>query len=80
MKVPWVVANIETGGVAIEDAASLCTLLPKGTRSSEVPERLALYEKTRDTRAHKIQEISRLVGSQISRQDRELNGELAEGS
>ncbi|KAI0911784.1 hypothetical protein F4823DRAFT_623271 [Ustulina deusta] len=49
-------------GQAIEDAAALGTVLPKGTRPSDVPERLQLYEKIRYERAHVIQEYSRQAG------------------
>ncbi|KAI0974292.1 hypothetical protein F4678DRAFT_486179 [Xylaria arbuscula] len=49
-------------GQAIEDAAALGTVLPKGTRPSDVPERLRLYEKIRYKRAHMIQEYSRQAG------------------
>ncbi len=49
-------------GQAIEDAAALGTVLPKGTHPSDVPERLQLYEKIRYERAHVIQEYSRQAG------------------
>lgn len=54
-----------TGGIAIEDAASICALFPAGTPKEEVPDRLALYEKIRMGRAHKIQEFTRLAGSDL---------------
>ncbi|KAK3328902.1 hypothetical protein B0H66DRAFT_6119 [Apodospora peruviana] len=47
---------------AIEDAAALATVLPRGTASEEIPERLKLYQKIRYERAHAIQEYSRLAG------------------
>jgi 2-polyprenyl-6-methoxyphenol hydroxylase-like FAD-dependent oxidoreductase len=47
---------------AIEDAAALTVVLPRGTSPSEIPERLRLYEGIRYERAHKIQEFSRLAG------------------
>lgn len=50
-------------GQAIEDAASLSIVLPKGTRPQDVPERLRLYEKIRYDRAHNIQEFSRQAGA-----------------
>ncbi|KAI1430025.1 hypothetical protein F5Y12DRAFT_781623 [Xylaria sp. FL1777] len=49
-------------GQAIEDAAALGTVFPKGTRPSDVPERLRLYESIRYERAHMIQEYSRQAG------------------
>ncbi|CAN8099494.1 unnamed protein product [Discula destructiva] len=49
-------------GQAIEDAATLSIVLPKGTAPKDVPERLKLYEKIRYDRAHNIQEHSRKAG------------------
>lgn len=49
-------------GQAIEDAASLSIVLPKGTSPDAVQERLKLYEKIRYERAHTIQEYSRQAG------------------
>lgn len=49
-------------GQAIEDAATLSIVLPKGTPPEEVQERLNLYEKIRYKRAHTIQEYSRQAG------------------
>ncbi|ROV97543.1 hypothetical protein VSDG_04639 [Cytospora chrysosperma] len=49
-------------GQAIEDAAALSVVLPKGTSPDAVPERLKLYEKIRYRRAHQIQEFSREAG------------------
>ncbi|ROV99928.1 hypothetical protein VMCG_06182 [Cytospora schulzeri] len=49
-------------GQAIEDAAALSVVLPKGTSPEAVHERLELYEKIRYTRAHHIQEYSRQAG------------------
>ncbi|RPB04278.1 FAD/NAD(P)-binding domain-containing protein [Choiromyces venosus 120613-1] len=47
---------------AIEDATSLGVLLPMGTTSEEVPERLKLYEKCRYERATRIQDSTRESG------------------
>ncbi|KAK4451635.1 3-hydroxybenzoate 6-hydroxylase 1 [Podospora aff. communis PSN243] len=47
---------------AIEDAAVLTSILPPGTVSCEIPERLGIYEEIRYERAHVIQEYSRLAG------------------
>ncbi|KAH7170583.1 hypothetical protein EDB81DRAFT_941469 [Dactylonectria macrodidyma] len=49
-------------GQAMEDAAALSTVLPKGTAPEDVPERLKLYEKIRYERAHRIQDYSRQAG------------------
>lgn len=56
--------------MAIEDAASLCALLPRDTHREEIPERLGLYEKIRDKRAHKIQEFTRLAGVDLDDKNR----------
>lgn len=50
-------------GQAIEDAATLSIVLPKGTSPEDVPGRLHLYEKIRYDRAHNIQEFSRQAGA-----------------
>ncbi|KAH8676284.1 hypothetical protein BX600DRAFT_508449 [Xylariales sp. PMI_506] len=49
-------------GQAMEDAAALATVLPRGTAPSDVSERLKLYEQMRYDRAHVIQEYSRQAG------------------
>ncbi|OHW92982.1 FAD binding domain-containing protein [Colletotrichum incanum] len=49
-------------GQAMEDAAALAVVLPKGTSPDDVTERLHLYEKIRMERAHTIQEFSRQAG------------------
>lgn len=50
-------------GQAIEDAAALTIVLPRGTKPADVFERLKLYEAIRYERAHTIQNYSRLAGS-----------------
>ena len=50
-------------GQAIEDAAALTTVLPRGTKPTDISERLKLYEAIRYERAHTIQNYSRLAGS-----------------
>ena len=63
----------------MEDAASLISLLPKGTLRSDIKERLGLYEKLRDERAHKIQEFTRQAGTDLTKENREsFNSELLE--
>jgi hypothetical protein len=54
------------GGIAIEDAASLSVLLPRGTTADDIPERLALYEKIRDGRASKVQTLTRMAGMDLN--------------
>lgn len=50
------------GGQAIEDATSLGALMPTGTGSNHVSDRLELYNQCRYARAHQIQEYTRLAG------------------
>ncbi|KAH7252821.1 hypothetical protein BKA59DRAFT_436996 [Fusarium tricinctum] len=52
-------------GVAIEDSASICALFPRNTTKEEVTERLALYERIRDERAHRIQAATRSLGTDL---------------
>lgn len=59
---PFLPHQGQGGGQAIEDAAALATVLPFGTRSDEVPERLKVYESCRFERAHRIQEYTRIAG------------------
>lgn len=58
------------GGIAIEDAASLAALLPLGTTVDDIPSRLTLYEKTRDERAHTVQEFTRQAGEDLNEEKR----------
>ncbi|KAK0657328.1 hypothetical protein B0T16DRAFT_425591 [Cercophora newfieldiana] len=48
---------------AIEDAAALTVVLPKGTTPDDMSECLQLYEEIRYERTHAIQEYSRLAGA-----------------
>ena len=50
------------GAMAIEDAASLGVMLPKGTTPDQVPERLQVYNKARYERATTVQNNSRMTG------------------
>ncbi|KFA70907.1 hypothetical protein S40288_10148, partial [Stachybotrys chartarum IBT 40288] len=59
------------GGIAIEDAASLSALLRRGTRKEDIPDRLALYESIRRDRAHKVQEYTRIAGTDLNDENRE---------
>ncbi|RYP65816.1 hypothetical protein DL771_008117 [Monosporascus sp. 5C6A] len=67
---PFLPHQGQGAGVAIEDAASLAALLPSGVSRDEIPERLALYEKLRDERAHKIQEFTRQAGMDLTSENR----------
>jgi hypothetical protein len=40
-------------------------VLPADTPKEEIPERLKLYEKIRMERAHRIQDFSRVAGSNL---------------
>ncbi|KAG7133491.1 3-hydroxybenzoate 6-hydroxylase 1 like protein [Verticillium longisporum] len=63
---PFLAHQGQGGAMAIEDAAALAALLPSGTTVDELPERLALYEKIRDARAHKIQSFTRSAGEDLT--------------
>jgi 2-polyprenyl-6-methoxyphenol hydroxylase-like FAD-dependent oxidoreductase len=60
-------ANLDmfSAGLAMEDAVSLAVLMPLGISPNEIPERLELYQKVRDERAHRIQEVSRITGANL---------------
>lgn len=76
LTVTWLIDQGQGGGIAIEDAGSLCALLPRGTSKKDVPERLKLYEQLRDERAHKVQHLTRLAGADLTDANRgEFNSE-----
>ncbi|KAF5657668.1 salicylate hydroxylase [Fusarium heterosporum] len=62
---PFLPHQGQGAGVAIEDAASLAVVLPQGTITEQVPERLNLYQDIRYERANRIQEYSRQAGKDI---------------
>ncbi|KAL1865425.1 hypothetical protein VTK73DRAFT_5255 [Phialemonium thermophilum] len=62
---PFLPFQGQGGAVAIEDAICLSVLLERGTPKSELPERLALYERIRRDRAHSIQESTRITGANL---------------
>ncbi|KAH6964682.1 hypothetical protein DER45DRAFT_602178 [Fusarium avenaceum] len=62
---PFLPFQGQGGGVAIEDSASICALFPRNTKKEEVTERLALYERIRDERAHRIQAGTRSLGADL---------------
>ncbi|PPJ57638.1 hypothetical protein CBER1_00246 [Cercospora berteroae] len=63
---PFLPHQGQGGGQAIEDAVSLAALLPAGTAVADIPSRLAIYEKCRYERSHKIQEYTRIAGMDLS--------------
>ena len=62
---PFLPHQGQGGGCAIEDAASLAVVLPGDTPIDEIPDRLQLYEQIRRERAHRIQDFSRIAGSDL---------------
>lgn len=62
---PFLPHLAQGGAQAMEDAVSLAAVLPLGTRSEDVPDRLKLYQKCRKTRADYIQESTRRSGMSI---------------
>ena len=62
---PFLPHQGQGGGCAIEDAAALTVVLPFNTPKAEIKERLKLYETIRMERAHRVQEYSRVMGSDL---------------
>lgn len=60
---PFLPHQGQGAGAAIEDGATIATVLPLGTPREEIPERLRLYDQIRHGRATQIQTFSRLIGS-----------------
>ncbi|GES66279.1 FAD/NAD(P)-binding-domain-containing protein [Aspergillus terreus] len=50
------------GAMGVEDAVSLATLLPNGTRPGDIPSRLTLYQKARRERVEYVFKYTRLNG------------------
>lgn len=48
--------------MAIEDAVSIATLLPRGTKPEDIPARLALYEESRRPRVDMVLDYTRQNG------------------
>ncbi|KAL8698575.1 MAG: hypothetical protein Q9201_006492 [Fulgogasparrea decipioides] len=63
---------------ALEDAASITTLIGPGVQESDIPERLKLYEECRKSRAENLHSFSRLLGRDLEagNEDAKLNREL----
>ncbi|KAF4341191.1 salicylate 1-monooxygenase [Fusarium beomiforme] len=62
---PFLPYQGQGGGVGIEDAATICALLPRNTSKDDVEHRLRLYEQIRDDRAHRIQDYTRWAGRDL---------------
>ncbi|KAF2673842.1 FAD/NAD(P)-binding domain-containing protein [Microthyrium microscopicum] len=77
---PFLPHQGQGGAVAIEDAISVAALLPSGTTRADITERLKLYETCRQDRAHKIQDYTRIMGTNLDDQARKkLNMEKFSG-
>lgn len=62
---PFLPHQGQGAAVAMEDAATLSTVLEESLTRDEVPERLKLYESIRYERANRIQEYSRMAGRDL---------------
>jgi hypothetical protein len=69
-------ANQITGGVAIEDAATICALFPRNVSKDEIEGRLKLYEQIRDDRAHRIQDFTRWAGRDLDDHDDRFDSKI----
>lgn len=72
---PFLPHQGQGAAVAIEDAAALAVILSLDTTTSEIADRLELYNEIRYTRATKIQSFSRLVGKDLKPGDEKPNSE-----
>lgn len=72
---PFLPHQGQGAGVAMEDAATLSTVLERALSRDEVPARLKLYENIRYERANRIQEYSRLAGADL-KSDVKMNSEF----
>ncbi|EMC99531.1 hypothetical protein BAUCODRAFT_63413 [Baudoinia panamericana UAMH 10762] len=59
---PFLPHQGQGGAQALEDAVVLAAVLPLGTKPSDIPERLQVYEQCRYERAHRIQNFTREAG------------------
>ncbi|EXA30902.1 hypothetical protein FOVG_17778 [Fusarium oxysporum f. sp. pisi HDV247] len=66
---PFLPYQGQGGGVAIEDAATICALFPRNVSKDEIEGRLKLYEQIRDDRAHRIQDFTRWAGRDLDDHD-----------
>ena len=70
---PFLPHQGQGAAIAIEDAVALGTVLERGLRADEVPQRLKLYNDIRYERACKVQEFTRMAGLDV--QDGKLDSE-----
>ena len=61
------------GAMAIEDAVSIAMLLPCGTKPSDIPARLELYQSSRRPRVEMILNYTRMNGRDDERISRVLS-------
>jgi 2-polyprenyl-6-methoxyphenol hydroxylase-like FAD-dependent oxidoreductase len=62
---PFLPHQGQGAAIAIEDAVALGTVLERGLRPEEVPDRLKLYNDIRYERACKVQQLTRLAGLDV---------------
>ncbi|ORY59582.1 uncharacterized protein BCR38DRAFT_59707 [Pseudomassariella vexata] len=67
---PVVPYGYSGASMSIEDAVTLCVLLPANVESSQIQDRLQLYEKIRKPRVRRVLEVSREVSH--GKENREL--------
>ena len=70
---PFLPHQGQGAAIAIEDAVALGTVLERGLRADEIPQRLKLYNDIRYERACKVQEFTRMAGLDV--QDGKLDSE-----
>ncbi|KAK8163251.1 hypothetical protein BC567DRAFT_200667 [Phyllosticta citribraziliensis] len=73
---PFLPHQGQGAGQAIEDAAALGVVLPKGTKPEEVPQRLQLYVDFRYERATNIQSFSREMGKDQTAEDIDMQAHM----
>ncbi|KAB2578789.1 FAD binding domain containing protein [Lasiodiplodia theobromae] len=71
---PYLPHQGQGAGQAMEDAAALAVVLPKGTKPEDVPQRLKLYFDFRYERCTKIQRFSQQAGRDIQDEPLDMNG------
>lgn len=62
---PFLPHQGQGAAIAIEDAVALGTVLERGLRPEEIPDRLKLYNDIRYERACKVQQFTRLAGLDV---------------
>lgn len=64
------------GAMAIEDAVSLAVLLPLGTSTKDISDRLGLYEQARRERVEMILEYTRINGRDEDASVKRISGKF----